>query len=246
VYEEITQAALRTDYTRLSQLTGKRGELNVSNFHRLDVSYLWETNVIEGSALSREEAELVFSDRPCSTYSKQDVRAFRGTREALYFARQNLDRPLNQQLIRQLHQRIYGWVNGEEAGVYRTEAVRVGSFIPPSADEIPRLMKDLDSWFISDEFESLDPVEAAALAHFQFVYIHPFVDGNGRTARALQNFILERAGFPGVVIHASRRFEYYHLLEQSRPSKCGDTWPLIRLIIEGVEESINLVNNDGE
>lgn len=55
-------------------------------------------------------------------------------------------------------------------------------------------MEGFLSWLNSDEAEKLHPIKYAALAHYKFVFIHPFVDGNGRTARLLMNFLLMQVG----------------------------------------------------
>jgi Fic family protein len=62
-------------------------------------------------------------------------------------------------------------------------------------------MAKLIQWLNDEETLGLDPVEAAALAHYKLVFIHPFTDGNGRTGRLLMNWILLRAGFPPVSEH---------------------------------------------
>lgn len=65
---------------------------------------------------------------------------------------------------------------------------------------IPNFMEEFNEWLNSEETQKLHPVEFAALAHYKLVYIHPFLDGNGRTSRLLMNLILMRNGFPPVSI----------------------------------------------
>jgi len=78
-------------------------------------------------------------------------------------------------------------------------------------------------------------VEMAALAHYKLVFIHPFVDGNGRTSRLLMNFILMQAGFPPVIIPVEERSRYYHVLQQAND---GDLRPFIRFIAEQTDRTL--------
>jgi Fic family protein len=83
----------------------------------------------------------------------------------------------------------------------------------------------------------LHPVELAAEFHFRFVYIHPFSDGNGRTARLLMNLILMKYGFPPAVKAANdARLKYYESLEIA--SMGNDLEPFAQLITDCVEDSL--------
>lgn len=83
---------------------------------------------------------------------------------------------------------------------------------------------------------SLHPVELAAIAHYKFVYIHPFIDGNGRTARLIMNWILMQAGFPPVIIKVEERLDYYETLKMANE---GDLRPFIRLIARCTDTTLN-------
>jgi Fic family protein len=91
----------------------------------------------------------------------------------------------------------------------------------------------------------MHPVELAALAHYKFAYIHPFADGNGRTARLLMNLILMQAGFPPVIIPIEHRTQYTTTL---RTANDGDLRPFIRFIAAHTNHTlqgyIDLVDND--
>jgi len=92
--------------------------------------------------------------------------------------------------------------NLEDCGVYRNRYVVVGNrftgeifFRPPQNLEVPGLVKDLLSWINSKESKELDPIIESGIVHYEFVRIHPFVDGNGRTARVLAALFLYLRGF---------------------------------------------------
>lgn len=78
--------------------------------------------------------------------------------------------------------------------------VYVGSHIPPPPSEVTMEVASLVKWLQSHEALQMHPIRYAALAHYKLVYIHPFVDGNGRTSRLLMNLILMQAGYPPVII----------------------------------------------
>lgn len=131
---------------------------------------------------------------------------------------------------------ITGHVEPEHAGRYRTHHVYVGDFVPPKPEDVPALMSDLVTWLNSPEAWSLHPVEYAAIAHYRLVYIHPFVDGNGRTSRLLMNLRLIQAGYPPVIIKVEDRHKYYEALEIANS---GDIRPFIRFIAQCTESSLD-------
>ena len=112
----------------------------------------------------------------------------------------------------------------------------VGNFVPPKPEDVPALMLDLVNWLNSHEAWSLHPIEYASIAHYRLVYIHPFVDGNGRTSRLLMNLRLIQAGYPPVIIKVQDRFKYYDALETANG---GDIRPFIRFIAQCTDTSLD-------
>lgn len=123
-----------------------------------------------------------------------------------------------------------------EAGRFRTTQVLVGHHIPPHPQEVEKQMQEFVQWLNSEDAMSLHPVEFAALAHYKLVYIHPFIDGNGRTSRLLMNLILMQAGYPPITIRKEQRSEYYHVLEVANE---GDVRPFIRFIAKCTETTLD-------
>jgi ATP synthase F0 subunit b len=105
-------------------------------------------------------------------------------------------------------------IDAEKAGKYREVKVYIsGSRYAVSAvSKIPAEMQKLVKWYNENE-KRLHPVELAATLHQRFVFIHPFVDGNGRVARLLMNLALLRNGFTIAIIPAVLRHEYIYSLE---------------------------------
>jgi Fic family protein len=143
--------------------------------------------------------------------------------------------------------------NPSDCGVYRNRYVIVGNrvtgeviFRPPSNEEVPKLVNDLIKWLNISDAKELDPVIEAGIAHYEFVRIHPFVDGNGRTARVLATLILYLRGFDTKQFfclddfYDSDRQAYYKAL-QSVDQKTLNLTNWLEYIIEGVNISIEAV-----
>ena len=97
-------------------------------------------------------------------------------------------------------------------------------------------MTEWGEWLASEETTSR-PVALAAQAHHRMVAIHPFIDGNGRTARLVMNLILMRAGYPPTVIQRINRRQYYRVLERADSGKPA---ALVNFVGRAVERSLNL------
>ncbi len=143
--------------------------------------------------------------------------------------------------------------NPSDCGIYRNRYVVVGNkstgeiiFRPPSNKDVPRLIGALIEWLSSSKAKALDPVIEAGIAHYEFVRIHPFVDGNGRTARVLAALILYLRGFDAKQFfclddyYDSDRPAYYRVL-QSVDQKNLDITHWLEYFAEGVNVSIATV-----
>ncbi len=143
--------------------------------------------------------------------------------------------------------------NPSDCGVYRNRYVVLANrltgevvFRPPSNEEVPALVGALIEWLNSSEAEALDPVIEAGIAHYEFVRIHPFVDGNGRTTRVLATLILYLRGFDTKQFfclddyYDSDRQAYYKAL-QSVDQKILDLTKWLEYFVEGVSVNIAAV-----
>lgn len=101
-------------------------------------------------------------------------------------------------------------------GRYRRSNVMIvgAAHIPPQAVKVPKLMDEFFGWY-REQAHELSPPELAAWVHYKFVHIHPFTDGNGRTARLLMNLVLMRNGYPPAVILNVDRNRYYRALKEA-------------------------------
>lgn len=206
------------------------------------VAWTYHSNAIEGSSVTLQETRAILLDG--ITVGGKPLREHLEVinhRHAIDFvqALAQKDAPLTEHAIRQIHALVLRTIDDEEAGRYRRGNVRItgSDFVPPDAVAVPGLMHDFAAWLASDEAKQLHTVEFAALAHFKLVDIHPFVDGNGRTARLLMNLILMRAGYPPAIVRAEDRVAYYDALDAAH---AGDTRDVIALIADAVGRSLDI------
>ncbi|MDR2492137.1 MAG: Fic family protein [Coriobacteriales bacterium] len=135
--------------------------------------------------------------------------------------------------ILSLHRLFYCGIDADEAGKHRSHQVFITGteYIPPTAGEVPVLMAELVAE-LNAKSTKLHPVRLAALAHRRLVDIHPFTDGNGRTARLLMNLFLVNKGYQIVSIPPIQRTEYIGALIMAQNSNGSDDEAFLRLIAE--------------
>ena len=129
-------------------------------------------------------------------------------------------------------------IDAENAGRYRQVNVLISgaNHRPPPAIQVPEQMHEFMHWY-NTESASLHVVERAARVHGEFVKIHPFADGNGRTSRLLMNLELMKAGFPATVIEVEQRLAYYEALDKAHCA--ADHSDFIALVASCVEKSFS-------
>lgn len=204
------------------------------------VEWTYHSNAIEGNSLSLKETRLVL-EHGITIAGKSLREHFEATnhREAIIFLETLLKRKkIEEKDILNIHALILKNIEKEFAGRYRQGQVRIlgASCIPPNYLKVPKLATELVSW-INKNPEKLNLIELAALAHYKFVEIHPFYDGNGRTARLLMNLILMQKAYPPVVVPIGDRKRYYNALEKADH---GDCIPFVNLMAQFAEHSLNL------
>jgi len=201
---------LTSKQQKLAELRPLSPEAVASLSAAWDVRMVYESNSIEGNSLTLRETEIVLSKGV--TVSGKPLKDHL---EAVNLAKaweivKDLAQPESKFGENDLLA-LHGIVLTEKGGTYRSGAVRIAgaTHLPPNPVKVPELIEALFS-----ELEGLsDPVERAAKVHHGVASIHPFVDGNGRTARLAMNFILLAAGYPPVSIPTELRQDYYTALE---------------------------------
>ena len=162
------------------------------------------TTHIEGTRLTIQEAADLLAGDDVPGADPDDTRELLNYRDAFELVSNHLDDggPITERLILEIHRRLVAGVRGESAapGQYRrvqnyvvNAATGQTIYTPPSAGDVPILMRELVSWL--NRPSDVHPVIASGIAQFQLVHIHPFLDGNGRTSRLLSTLCLYRAGY---------------------------------------------------
>lgn len=202
--------------------------------------HIHHTTAIEGNTMTLSMTRAVVETRMAiHGKSIQEHNEILGLDEALKYINTTLDqqtRHITIENVVEIHKRVLGHVHPLEAGRFRNTQVFVGNHVPPHPTDVERFIEEFNIWLSSPVINQLHPIEFAALAHYRLVYIHPFTDGNGRTARLLMNLILMRAGFPPVTIKVDDRHEYYACLQDANH---GDVRPFIRFIARCTERTID-------
>lgn len=213
---------------------------NLEEWFRVELTYT--SNAIEGNTLSRRETALVIEEGLTveGKTLKEHLEAV-NHKEALEFTKdlvKKKKKDLTEKDILSIHKLILSKIDDKNAGLYRVVPVMIAgtNVILPNPQEVPRLMKNFFTWLtvIQDEH----PAKIAADAHFKFVSIHPFIDGNGRVARLLMNLLLTQEGYPPAFIKKEERRRYLNSLEQAQLG--GRLDDFYNLISEAVERSLDI------
>lgn len=206
------------------------------------VEMTYNSNSIEGNTLTLKETHLVLSEGlTIKGKPLKDHLEAKNHHEALHYLAELVDSrsqiTISEHLIRSLQQMVVKETDPTIAGKYRTGNVIItgSAHAPPDPSEISIHMKALIQWLKNRK--QLHIVEWAAIAHHKLVHIHPFFDGNGRTARLFLNLILMREGYPLTIILKHDRKKYYDVLQRADR---GDLKPLVRFIAQAVERSLNI------
>lgn len=168
-------------------------------FDRLQEDVLFDeaycSSVIEGADATKEAArDFIRSGRPAANKSEQMIR---NNYDAMFYVLEHVDDPITETTVQDIFSLITAGTV-EPQPTYRTEEVVVqsarGEIVhrAPSADKVPAMMRQ---WLELAGDEEMPPLIKACIAHFYFVYVHPFSDGNGRTARALTYMMLLQSGY---------------------------------------------------
>ncbi|MBT3315829.1 MAG: Fic family protein [Anaerolineae bacterium] len=235
----------------LNRITQKKAQLDMlrplspSILTRLNetltLEWIYNSNAIEGSTLTLQETRLIL-ETGLTIGGKSLREHFEVTnhREAIAYV-ENLvgeEGQITPYHVRLIHALVLKGIDDENAGRYRETPVRIAgaTHTPPESWEISRLMDEWGAWLIAAQ-ERDNSVNIAAEAHHRLVNIHPFVDGNGRTARLIMNLLLIKDGYPPSVIERVNRQQYYRVLAQADE---GNLRPLVNFVGRAVERSLTL------
>jgi len=208
--------------------------------HWFIIELSYNSNAIEGNTLTRRETALVI-EKGITVAGKSLKEHLEVTNYsiALNFIK-NLAKKTKEDITLQdildIHRLVLKGIDDNNAGKLRTVPVFIaGSDVQlPSPLHIPDLMNDFIAWLQQSQKH---PTEIATEAHFKLVSIHPFVDGNGRTARLLMNLLLIQTGYPPTVIENAKRSTYIDAIEKSQ--KTNDLSDFYTFIFNAINKSFD-------
>ena len=181
------------------------------DLQELAIAFTYNTNAIEGSTITPEEARLILEDKVAPNKPIRDIRETE-SHAAVFWQMLKTEEPLSGRLLLKWHKNIFRETRPDIAGRFRNYSVRVGSYVAPDWSEVESLMEQIVTFA---KQSTLNSVEVAARAHYMFEKVHPFGDGNGRVGRLLMNYILWKNGYPMLIIEYAKRKSYYQALERT-------------------------------
>lgn len=218
------------------------------------------TTHIEGTHLTLEQSEKLLAGKKVPEANPDDTRELLNYRQAFDLVSGYIGsgQPVTEGLIHEIHRRLVRGVRGNSAapGVYRkiqNYVVNAATgdivYTPPPAHEVPHLMAELVKWLNTNK--EINPIFVAGIAQFQLVHIHPFLDGNGRTARLLSTLCLYRSGYDFKCLFTISEFydrersRYYRALQSVREHGMEMTnW--LEYFIDGLATQMREVQERGE
>jgi len=232
-------------YNALDQLKQKLDSLRplpreiIENLHEnLVLRWTYNSNAIEGNTFTLKETKVALEGITIGGKTMREHFEAINHRDAIFFVEELVQKKerLSEWDIKSIHQLILRNIDDKNAGVYRNINVTIAGadHLPPDAIHGASEMSKFIEWYNSDA-QKMHPVERAAVVHTDFVKIHPFVDGNGRTSRLLMNLELMKDGFPPVVLPVEKRLQYYEALDAAHSK--DDTTLFLTLVADTVERS---------
>ena len=215
---------------------------------------------IEGTALSLEQAKDILEGKKVQGINRDDEKELLNYKKAMEFISKYLgkDDPVTEGIIREVHKILVQNVRGSQAdpGNYRkiqnyvvNSRTREVIYTPPPPLEVPHLMRDFIQWI--NAAEDVSPVLVAGISQFQFVHIHPFIDGNGRTGRLLSTLILYKTGYDFKRLFSISEFydkdrpAYYQAIQSVRRNNLNmAVW--LEYFVEGLRSQMKEIQQKGE
>lgn len=210
------------------------------------IGLTWSSNALEGNTLTESETKVVIEDGlTIGGKPLRDHLEAQGHAGAFDYMFELVNKSsISEDDILALHRLFYRKIDDDNAGVYRKSQVFIsGSRHPlPLPDKVPQLMKDMIRKITSYR-SSEHPVVAAAQAHLDFVFIHPFIDGNGRVARLLMNLVLLQHGYNVALISPVLRAEYISSIEAAHENSGSFINLICRSVYETGKDYLRMFNS---
>ncbi|MFA6995578.1 MAG: Fic family protein [Patescibacteria group bacterium] len=177
---------------------------------------VYNSNAIENSTLTLEETEKILLQIDLDRFitEREIFEAKNLARVVSYISQRAKEQELTLEVILLLHKMLIANIRDDVAGRFRTdnEYVRVGSHIAPGPKEVVGRLEKMLIEYNAANHENI--IRRLAKLHLTFEYVHPFVDGNGRIGRVINNYLLIREGFVPINIKFIDRQKYYAAFEE--------------------------------
>lgn len=231
---QVRELERRVELLRGERLTDETLALYYKSTRLIDVT---ESNAIEGSTLSLRETERAVLKGMTLTghdpgYVRDAKALFKAFERLAELAR--IKDPTGIEQVKEIHELILGDRPG--AGSFRNEPVRISGAMhvpPPDWRGVMKGMEDWQDW--SHNRHKVPAPLRAAVLHAWLAHIHPFIDGNGRAARAITTLELVRAGYPPPIIRKKDRTRYYDALAEADQ---GDLAPMLDLMLSRCNDAV--------
>ena len=234
-YERILEKKIKYEQNK-----SKIDAITLSSYEKdFELRFTHHSTAMEGNTLTLMETKVVLEDG-VSVGGKElrEIYEVINHKKAYDYVKRCIaaNKPLTENIIKDLHAILTE--NIIVGGIYRNQEVRISGagFTPPAGNEMYLQVKN----FYEDlnRKKDLNPIELAAWTHAEFVRIHPFIDGNGRTSRLLMNYQLMSQGFLPVSVDKETRLDYYNALEQYAVS--DDLNPFADFVADLEEERLDV------
>ena len=234
-YERILEKKIKYEQNK-----SKIDAITLSSYEKdFELRFTHHSTAIEGNTLTLMETKVVLEDG-VSVGGKElrEIYEVINHKKAYDYVKRCIaaNKPLTENIIKDLHAILTE--NIIVGGIYRNQEVRISGagFTPPAGNEMYLQVKN----FYEDlnRKKDLNPIELAAWTHAEFVRIHPFIDGNGRTSRLLMNYQLMSQGFLSVSVDKETRLDYYNALE--RYAVNNDLNPFADFVADLEEERLDV------
>ena len=248
--KEATKFIFNIDKNKLNQidelkkkLDDKRAlnKITIKSLREGDIlDWTYHSNAIEGNTLTLTETKVVLEGITIGGKSVDEHLEAINHKDAILFLEDLIKQEkdvLKLRNIKDIHRLVLKDIDNINAGIVRNKNVIISgaTHIPP---DYLKLDEELDKLMINyNDWKLLHPVIRAGLIHGEFVKIHPFIDGNGRTSRLLMNFEVMKEGYPPIIIKKEKRIDYYKALDKAHITK--DYTDFINMLLDLEIEILN-------
>lgn len=237
--ESVNYESLLEKRAKLVEIRNSNSEKLFDNFDKaFEVDYAHNSTAIEGNTLTLIETKVLLEDHiSVGNKSLREIYEVVNHNKAFSYVKKciSYNKPIDENIVKDIHSILME--NILVGGVYRNVEVRItgAKHKPPAPSEMYYQIKEFFSNMNSKS--NLNPIELAAWTHAEFVKIHPFVDGNGRTSRLIMNYQLMRNGFLPVSVNKEDRLEYFNYIEEYAVN--GNLSPFIGFVAELEEQQLD-------